>query len=156
MPRGFPCGTPYTLDHGLPPPRPATLLRHSCAVLLPGRVPRHDHHPTRRPEAPTSRLAFKVSDLSVLNRLENIDSIIHSTTPVGLALGPDSPGDDERGPGTLGHPAGEIPTPLSLLMPAFSLPSGPRPGSPAASPQNGTLSYPSQPKAAMPRLRWCA
>ena len=31
-----------------------------------------------------------------------------STTPVGLALGPDSPWEDELDPGTLSHPAGKI------------------------------------------------
>ena len=44
-----------------------------------------------------------------------------STTPVGLALGPDSPWEDELDPGTLSHPADTILTYLSLLMPAFSL-----------------------------------
>ena len=42
--------------------------------------------------------------------------------------------DDERGPGTLGHPADGILTRLSLLMSAFSLPRGPRHASTAASP----------------------
>ena len=36
---GFACPTPCVLDHGRPPPRPATLLRHSCADLLQGSVP---------------------------------------------------------------------------------------------------------------------
>ena len=31
-----------------------------------------------------------------------------STTPVGLALGPDSPWEDELDPGTLSHPADRI------------------------------------------------
>ena len=34
-PHGFACGTGCVLDHGRPPPRPATLLRHSRADLLP-------------------------------------------------------------------------------------------------------------------------
>ena len=50
-----------------------------------------------------------------------------STTPVGLALGPDSPRADQPGPGTLGHTALGTPTPVSLLMPAFSLPRRPPP-----------------------------
>ena len=50
-----------------------------------------------------------------------------STTPVGLALGPDSPRADQPGPGTLGHTALGLPTPVSLLMPAFSLPRRPPP-----------------------------
>ena len=61
-----------------------------------------------------------LSVLAAESRYGNIDPFIHSTTPVGLALGPDSPRDDERGPGTLGHPAGGIFTRLSLLMSAFS------------------------------------
>jgi hypothetical protein len=48
-----------------------------------------------------------------------------STTPVGLALGPDLPWADEPCPGTLGHPAREFLTRVALLMPAFSLPPPP-------------------------------
>src|SRR5690606_32857594 len=57
-----------------------------------------------------------------------------STTPVGLALGPDLPRADYPGPGTLGHSADGFLTRLSLLMPAFSLVWPPPLGSPAASP----------------------
>jgi hypothetical protein len=57
-----------------------------------------------------------------------------STTPVGLALGPDLPRADEPGPGTLGHSADGFLTRLSLLMPAFSLVPAPPLGHPAASP----------------------
>lgn len=86
---------------------------------------------------PRRRLVLTASVLSVRCRYGNIHPFIHSTTPVGLALGPDSPGDDERGPGTLGHPADGILTRLSLLMSAFSLPQSPRHGHPAASPLAG-------------------
>ena len=57
-----------------------------------------------------------------------------STTPVGLALGPDLPRADEPGPGTLGHSADGFLTRHSLLMPAFSLVWAPPLGHPAASP----------------------
>ena len=50
-----------------------------------------------------------------------------SATPSGLALGPDFPGEDQLYPGNLGHPAWGIPTPISLLIPAFSLPGTPPP-----------------------------
>ena len=50
-----------------------------------------------------------------------------SATPSGLALGPDFPGEDQLYPGNLGHPAWGIPTPISLLIPAFSLPGAPPP-----------------------------
>ena len=48
-----------------------------------------------------------------------------STTPVGLALGPDSPWEDELDPGTLSQSVGRILTFLTLLTPAFSLLSAP-------------------------------
>jgi hypothetical protein len=70
-----------------------------------------------------------------------------STTPVGLALGPDSPWADEPSPGTLGHTAAQILTALSLLMPAFSLPHPPHQDSSDASPNAGrspTRQHPSQ------------
>ncbi len=50
-----------------------------------------------------------------------------SGTPLGLPLGPDSPRADKLHPGNLGYSAGGIPTPLSLLVPAFSLPLPPPP-----------------------------
>ena len=57
-----------------------------------------------------------------------------STTPHGLALGPDLPWADQPAPGTLGHPAEGFLTPHSLLMPAFSLVWPPRLAHAAASP----------------------
>ena len=44
-----------------------------------------------------------------------------SSTPFGLNLGPDLPWADEPSPGNLWLSTGEFLTPLSLLMPAFSL-----------------------------------
>ena len=109
-------------------------------------------------EAPINRIGWPLFTRAVgrsESQYGNIDPFIHSTTPVGLALGPDSPRDDERGPGTLGLPAAGILTLLSLLMSAFSLPHSPRPGSPAASPRCGTLSYHTAIRP-HPRLRWRA
>ena len=57
-----------------------------------------------------------------------------STTPVGLALGPDLPWADQLDPGTLSQSAQEFPTLVSLLMPAFSLVNRPQLDSSAASP----------------------
>ena len=48
-----------------------------------------------------------------------------STTPLGLALGPDLPRADQLYPGNLGYSAGRILTFLSLLIPAFSLHDSP-------------------------------
>ena len=137
-----PCGFAYmtgcVLDHGKPPPRPAPIPCHPCALAYQDYAP--NSHAPRTPKGTTPRdrrLVLIRSALTVRRRYGNIHPFIHSTTPVGLALGPDSPGDDERGPGTLGHPADGILTRLSLLMSAFSLPRSPRPVSTAASPLAG-------------------
>ena len=50
-----------------------------------------------------------------------------SATPLGLALGPDLPRADQLHPGNLGYPAWGIHTPISLLIPAFSLRTPPPP-----------------------------
>ena len=55
-----------------------------------------------------------------------ISACFPSTTPLGLALGPDLPRADQLYPGNLGYSAGRIPTFLSLLIPAFSLPYSPQ------------------------------
>ena len=55
-----------------------------------------------------------------------ISTCYPSTTPLGLALGPDLPRADQLYPGNLRYSAGRIPTFLSLLIPAFSLPYSPQ------------------------------
>ena len=55
-----------------------------------------------------------------------ISTCYPSTTPLGLALGPDLPRADQLYPGNLGYSAGRIPTFLSLLIPAFSLLNNPQ------------------------------
>ena len=55
-----------------------------------------------------------------------ISTCCPSATPFGLALGPDLPRADQLYPGNLGYSAGRIPTFLSLLIPAFSLPVAPQ------------------------------
>ena len=49
-----------------------------------------------------------------------------STTPFGLALGPDLPWEEKPSPGILGLSAEGFLTPLSLLMPTFALDHAPR------------------------------
>ena len=51
--------------------------------------------------------------------------LFSSTTPFGLALGPDLPRADEPSPGILGLSVCRILTYISLLTPAFSLPCSP-------------------------------
>ncbi len=72
-------------------------------------------------------LAFPVPpSVKRLRRGTGISTCWPSTTPFGLALGPDLPWADELYPGILGQSVEGILTPLSLLMPAFSLPARPR------------------------------
>ena len=56
-----------------------------------------------------------------------ISTCCPSTTSFDLALGPDLPRADQLYSGNLGYSAGRIPTFLSLLIPAFSLPYAPQP-----------------------------
>ena len=62
----------------------------------------------------------------LINRSTGISTSCPSTTPFGLALGPDFPRADQLYSGNLGYSAWVIPTPISLLIPAFSLPNTPR------------------------------
>ena len=59
-------------------------------------------------------------------RSTGISTCCPSTTASALALGPDLPRADQLYPGNLRYSAGRIPTFLSLLIPAFSLPAPPR------------------------------
>ena len=63
-----------------------------------------------------------------------ISTCCPSTTPFGLALGPDLPWADQLDPGTLSQSAHTFLTCVSLLMPAFSLVNRPQLPSGAASP----------------------
>ena len=66
--------------------------------------------------------AFPACVPTVLSyRSTGISTCCPSTTPFGLALGPDLPRADQLYSGNLGYSAGRIPTFLSLLIPAFSL-----------------------------------
>ena len=69
-------------------------------------------------------LAFSViPSLSIAGT--GISACFPSTTPFGLALGPDLPRADEPSPGILGLSVCRILTYISLLTPAFSLPCSP-------------------------------
>ena len=66
------------------------------------------------------RLSTRVPTVLCI-RGTGISTCCPSTTPLGLALGPDLPRADQLYSGNLGYSAGRIPTFLSLLIPAFSL-----------------------------------
>ena len=61
----------------------------------------------------------------LLYRSTGISTCCPSATHLCLALGPDLPGADQLYPGILGYSAWRIPTSISLLIPAFSLPGTP-------------------------------
>ena len=75
-----------------------------------------------------SRIPFPVCVPTVLFICgTGISTCYPSTTSFDLALGPDLPRADQLYSGNLGYSAARIPTLLSLLIPAFSLLSGPHP-----------------------------
>ena len=70
-------------------------------------------------------LSFRVPAV-LLQSGTGISTSCPSTTAFALALGPDLPRADQLYSGNLGYSAGRIPTFLSLLIPAFSLPRTPQ------------------------------
>ena len=72
---------------------------------------------------PSSRLTCPPASplLLTCNSSTGISTCYPSTTPLGLALGPDLPWADEPSPGNLRFSTVKILTLLSLLIPAFSL-----------------------------------
>ncbi len=74
-----------------------------------------------------SRLILSTCVPTVLDtHSTGISTCCPSATSLDLALGPDLPRADQLYPGNLGYSAGRIPTFLSLLIPAFSLPGTPQ------------------------------
>ena len=74
-----------------------------------------------------SRLMLSTRVPTVLSyRGTGISTCCPSATAPALALGPDLPRADQLYSGNLGYSAGRIPTFLSLLIPAFSLPYSPQ------------------------------
>ena len=78
-----------------------------------------------------------------------------STTPVGLALGPDSPWADWPGPGTLGLSAGKVLTCLIATHACILTPTPSTTSSRCCFTGCRTLPYPAH-RCALPRLRRCA
>ena len=74
-----------------------------------------------------SRLPLSARVPTVLSyHSTGISTCCPSATTLVLTLGPDLPRADQLYPGNLGYSAGRIPTFLSLLIPAFSLPYSPQ------------------------------
>ena len=105
-------GLPYFLSVHFTPP--------ACAAGLPSaRLLRLSRAPLAQAPLPTCVPTVLATHST------GISTCCPSATPHGLALGPDLPRADQLYPGILGYSAGRIPTSLSLLIPAFSLPNAP-------------------------------
>ena len=92
-----------------------------CRTDLPMRLLPHLHRYFH------SRLTLSFCVPTVLLQYSTgISTCCPSTTPFGLALGPDLPRADQLYSGNLRYSAGRILTFLSLLIPAFSLLNSPR------------------------------
>src|SRR5262245_27015666 len=132
---GFAYHTAYTLTLGQPPPGldylPAS--PHRLPTSTSGR--RLHHSPSlRRDQGRLHGLSIRGFDIGRFKAGTGISTGCPSTTPVGLALGPDLPWADQLDPGTLSQSAHTFLTCESLLMPAFSLVNRPQLPSGAASP----------------------
>src|SRR5699024_8071979 len=90
---GFTYTPPYRLTPDIPLAGPATFLRHPITWLLPDQVPRIT---TTRPRRTPGSSGWLVSLLHHGRGITGtgISTRYPSTTPVGLALGPDSPWAD--------------------------------------------------------------
>lgn len=120
--RGFTYTTGYTLTPGQPPPGldylPAS-PHHSPTTTLVQRL--HHSESPRRDHRRLHGLSINGLDVCRHTAGTGISTGYPSTTPVGLALGPDLPWADQLDPGTLSQSAHTFLTCESLLMPAFSL-----------------------------------
>ena len=135
MRNGFTYSSGYTLTPGQPPPGldylPASPHR---LPTTPSGQRLHHSHLIRRLSRRLHGLSIRRFSTGRFIAGTGISTGCPSTTPVGLALGPDLPWADQLDPGTLSQSAQEFPTLVSLLMPAFSLVNRPPLPSGAASP----------------------
>lgn len=141
----LPITRPTPLPRDYHRPGWTTFLRHPIAYLLP---PWIDGSTTfLSPKGPERLHGLSINgfDIGRFKAGTGISTGCPSTTPVGLALGPDLPWADQLDPGTLSQSAHTFLTCVSLLMPAFSLVNRPPLASAAASP--GTRRSPTHPYA---------
>ena len=135
MPCGFTYMTSYTLTPGQPPPGLDYLPASPHHSPTTPSVQRLHHSPSpRRDQRRLHGLSIRRFSVERCTAGTGISTGYPSTTPVGLALGPDLPWADQLDPGTLSQSAQEFLTLVSLLMPAFSLVNRPQLPYGAASP----------------------
>ena len=132
---GFTYRAPYTLTPGQPPPGLDYLPASPHRLPTTSPVQRlHHSHLVRRLSRRLHGLSIAWFSTGRSKAGTGISTGCPSTTPVGLALGPDLPWADQLDPGTLSQSAQTFLTFVSLLMPAFSLVNRPPLPSGAASP----------------------
>ena len=154
---GFTWTTSYTLTPGQPPPGLDYLPASPHRLPTTTSVQRlHHSHLVRRLSRRLHGLSIRGFDTGRFKAGTGISTGCPSTTPVGLALGPDLPWADQLDPGTLSQSAHTFPTCESLLMPAFSLPHPPPLDHSVASPDAGRSPTQQPAKGSLPRLRRCA
>ena len=78
------------------------------------------------PALPAAGFSFLSPSFLHIYTSTGISTCCPSTTPFGLALGPDLPRADQLYSGNLRYSAWRIPTSISLLIPAFSLLNSPQ------------------------------
>ena len=119
---GFAYHSAYTLTPGQPPPGLDYLPASPHHLPTTSLVRRLHHSPLlRRAPGRLHGLSIAWFDVGRFKAGTGISTGCPSTTPVGLALGPDLPWADQLDPGTLSQSAHTFLTCVSLLMPAFSL-----------------------------------
>ena len=125
MHHGFAYGAAYTLTPAQPPAGLSYLPASPHRSPTTHQDPKPTHHQPKPPVNGRGLYSGVLRGRCFAGT--GISTRCPSTTPLGLALGPDSPRADKLDSGTLGHPAAGFLTLLSLLMPAFSLVRAPRP-----------------------------
>ena len=128
---------------------------HRLTTTRPGPAqPAHPIDPKVAGDMPFGRLAERIHQ-GRSHTGTGISTRCPSTTPVGLALGPDSPWADWPGPGTLGLSAGKVLTCLIATHACILTPTPSTTSSRCCFTGCRTLPYPA-PQRTLPRLRRCA
>ena len=155
---GFAYDTFYVLTRGQPSPRLGYLPASPHRLTTTSEGPMQPQNVTIPKENDQSGFGWLVPLIhhGRPHTGTGISTRCPSTTPVGLALGPDSPWADWPGPGTLGLTAGKVLTCLIATHACILTPPSSTTGYPKASLNEGRSPTHNHPKMTMPRLRRCA
>ena len=152
----MPISRPTSLNGDNHRPAEATLLRHTCKYANRTRIG-SCNPPQHHPEG-INHSFMHLALLDWFGRFfagTGMSTRCPSTTPVGLALGPDSPWADWPAPGTLGLSAGKVLTCLIATHACILTPTPSTAESLRCFTGCRTLPYPAE-LLRLPRLRRCA